>query len=530
MAKGTPPQIVELSTAQLEALLVKLAGALPAETYQLVETLLRTLQWVTGALAAKQTTLGRLRRLLFGAQTEKSGSLLTPNDTAPAPAHPPAAKAKAKGHGRKAAHDYPGAKRLPVPHPKLHLGDLCPKCLQGKLYLLKTPARIVRIVAQPIFNATVFELERLRCALCGTLFTAPAPPQAGPGKYDPSCGVMLNLQRFGAGQPMYRTDKWQNYFGVPLAAATQWQLMAAATKTPAVVYEALIPFAAQAELLHNDDTPMRVQSLRREKAASQDPDARTGIFTTGLIAQVGPVSVALFFTGQNHAGENLNALLQRRAADLAQPLQMCDALSRNEPQDFQTLLCNCILHARRNFIDLRENFPDECRHVLECLREVYRFEAHAREGKLSPLERLHFHQEHSQPVLDQLQQWLQTQLDQKKVEPNSGLGQAIHYMLKRWAPLTRFLVVPGAPLDNNITERALKTAILHRKNSLSYKTLAGARVGDIHMSLIHTCQLNSINPFDYLMALEHHSQAVTKAPAEWFPWNYRQTLAVVGSG
>ena len=333
MAKSSAPQVVELSTAQLEALLVKLAGALPAETYQLVETLLRTLQWVTGALEAKNTSLGRLRRMLFGAKTETTRNLLPPSGAATQTPKP-----KAKGHGRKAAQDYPGAKHLPVPHPKLHLGDLCPKCLKGKLYLLKTPARIVRIAAQPIFNATVFELERLRCALCGTLFTAPAPPEAGPGKYDPSCGVMLNLQRFGVGQPMYRTDKWQNHFGVPLAASTQWQLMAAAAKTPEVVYEALIQVAAQAELLHNDDTPMRVQSLRREMAASQDPDPRTGIFTTGIIAQIGPLSAALFFTGRNHAGENLNQLLKRRAADLAKPMQMCDALSRNEPKDFQPLL------------------------------------------------------------------------------------------------------------------------------------------------------------------------------------------------
>jgi len=520
MAKRSAPQVVELSTAQLEALLVKLAGALPAETYQLVETLLRTLQWVTRALEAKNTSLGRLRRMLFGAKTETTRNWLPPSGAATQTPKP-----KAKGHGRKAAQDYPRAKLRPVPHPKLHLGDLCPKCLRGKLYRLKTPARIVRIAAQPIFNATVFELERLRCALCGTLFTAPAPPEAGPGKYDPSCGVMLNLQRFGVGQPMYRTDKWQNHFGVPMAASTQWQLMAAASKTPEVVYEALIQVAAQAELLHNDDTPMRVQSLRREMAATQDPDPRTGIFTTGIIAQIGPISAALFFTGQNHAGENLNQLLKRRAADMAKPMQMCDALSRNEPQEFQTLLCNCILHARRNFIDLRESFPEECRHVIESLRDIYRFEAQAKEGKLSPLERLHFHQEHSQPVMDQLQEWMQTQLDQKKVEPNSGLGDALNYMLKRWETLTRFLSVPGAPLDNNITERGLKTAILHRKNSLSYKTLAGARVGDIHMSLIHTCELNGINPFDYLMALEHHAEAVTKAPSDWFPWNYQQTLA-----
>ena len=530
MAKSGVPQVVALSSAQLEALLVKLAGVLPVETYQLVETLLRTLQWVTGALEAKNTSLGRLRRMLFGAKTEKTRHLLPPSDAALAAAKLQAPKPKAKGHGRKAAQDYPGAKRLPVPHPKLHLGDLCPKCLQGKLYLLKTPARIVRIAAQPIFNATVFELERLRCALCGTLFTAPAPPEAGPGKYDPSCGVMLNLQRFGVGQPMYRTDKWQNHFGVPMAASTQWQLMAAASQTPAVVYEALLQVAAQAELLHNDDTPMRVQSLRREMAASQDPDPRTGIFTTGIMAQIGPISAALFFTGQNHAGENLNQLLQRRAADLAKPMQMCDALSRNEPQEFQTLLCHCLLHARRNFIDVRESFPEECHHVIESLRDVYRFEAQAKERKLSPQERLRFHQEQSQPVMDQLQKWMQAQLNQKKIEPNSGLGDAINYMLKRWETLTRFLSVPGAPLDNNITERGLKTAILHRKNSLSYKTLAGARVGDIHMSLIHTCELNAVNPFDYLMALEQHAELVAKAPSEWFPWNFRQTLAAASIG
>ena len=405
-----------------------------------------------------------------------------------------------------------------------------PQCLQGKLYLLKTPARIVRIAAQPIFHATVFELERLRCALCGALFSAPAPPEAGPGKYDPSCGVMLNLLRYGVGQPMYRTDKWQNYLGVPLAASTQWELMAAAAQTPAVVYEALLEVAAQAELLHNDDTPMRVQSLRRELAAAQDPDPRTGIFTTNIIAQVGSVPVALFFTGQKHAGENLNQLLRRREANRSQPLQMCDALSRNEPKEFQTLLCHCLLHARRNFIDVGESFPEACRQVLESLREVYRFEALTKQRKLSDLARLAFHQQHSRPVMDQLQQWMKAQWEQKLVEPNSGLGEAIHYMLKRWATLTRFLTVPGAPLDNNVAERALKMAILHRKNSLSYKTLQGARVGDIHMSLIHTCELNRVNPFDYLTALEQHAAAVAQAPTCWFPWNYRQAIETANSG
>ncbi len=77
------------------------------------------------------------------------------------------------------------------------------------------------------------------------------------------------------------------------------------------------------------------------------------------------------------------------------------------------------------------------------------------------------------------------------MEPNSGLGKAISYMLRQWPALTLFLREPGAPLDNNLCERALKKAILHRKNSLFYKTLNGAEVGDLYMSLIHTCELKS---------------------------------------
>ena len=104
-------------------------------------------------------------------------------------------------------------------------------------------------------------------------------------------------------------------------------------------------------------------------------------------------------------------------------------------------------------------------------------------------------------------------LDGKQVEPNSGLGQAIGYMLKHWEPLTLFLRQPGAPLDNNRCEQALKMAILHRKNSLSYKTLNGARTGDLFMSLIHTCRLNRINPFAYLLAIATHAKEVTAHPA-----------------
>lgn len=524
--KIKPPEVVQLSTAELDQLLAQLRVLLPPATYALVESLLRTLVWIMGVLEQKKTTIARLRRLIFGEKSEKLHKVFP--ETAVADAQTGQPKTKRKGHGRKGANDFLGARRVKVPHPKFHIGDLCPKCLRGKLYLFNKPAQIVRIIGQPIFQATLFELERLRCALCGALFTAPPPPEAGQSKYDPSVGLMLALTRFGMGQPMYRTDKWQRHFKVPLAASTQWTLIEASSPTPQRVYEALIDLAANGSLLCTDDTTMRVQSLRQEIV--EKDQSRTGIFTTGILSTIGEHQVALFFTGQKHAGENLDQLLQRRIAGLAAPLHMCDGLSRNHSKEFETILCNCLAHARRGVVDVVDNFPQECRKILESFAEVYRVDAVAKEQRLSDQERLILHQEQSKSVMAELHQWMRDQIDQKKVEPNSGLGQAIAYMLRRWTPLTRFLSVPGAPLDNNSTERALKTAILHRRNSLFYKTLRGAHIGDIFMSVIHTCELNRANPFEYLMALQRHADSVAKAVDKWLPWTYLKTLEDLDTG
>ena len=222
----------------------------------------------------------------------------------------------------------------------------------------------------------------------------------------------------------------------------------------------------------------------------------------------------------------------QRAAELPSPIQMCDALSRNVPRlptGVEILLANCLAHGRRQFIEVAANFPDECRYVLEMLGQVYGHDADARERGLTPDERLRLHQERSGPVMDQLHRWLEAQFAERKTEPNSGLGKAITYLLRHWRPLTTFLHVAGAPLDNNIVERALKRAVLHRKNALFYRTLNGAQVGDLFMSLIHTCQLCGANSFDYLIELQRHAQALAANPAAWMPWNYRETLLRTGA-
>jgi hypothetical protein len=276
--------------------------------------------------------------------------------------------------------------------------------------------------------------------------------------------------------------------------------------------------------MHNDDTGTRVLTLKRDPK-----DERTGVFTSGIVSVHQDREIALYFTGGRHAGENLAGVLKQRSAELPNPIQMCDALSRNVPKlpaGIEIMLANCLAHGRRQFVDVAEDFPNECRYVLEMLGQVYGHDAEARERGLTPEERLQLHQDRSKPVMDQLHTWLEAQLAERKTEPNSGLGEAISYLQRHWQPLTLFLRKAGAPLDNNIVERSLKRAVLHRKNALFYRTLNGAQVGDLFMSLIHTCKLCGITSFDYLVELQRHAKELAARPAEWMPWNYRETLGL----
>jgi hypothetical protein len=332
---------------------------------------------------------------------------------------------------------------------------------------------------------------------------------------------MIALLKYGTGLPFKRLEKLESQLAMPLPAATQWELLEAAAEFLLPVLDELIRQAAQASVMHNDDTGMRILRLAREPG-----DKRSGTFTSGIVSILDAWRIALFFTGPKHAGENIAEVLKRRERGLPAVIQMCDALSRNTPklEGIKTLLANCLAHGRRQFVEVAENFPQECRHVLEALGNVYHNDALAREQQLSPEDRLRFHQERSGPVMNALHEWMNAQFAEHRTEPNSSLGKAISYLLNHWTKLTLFLSQSGAPIDNNIVERALKKAILNRRNALFYKTLNGARVGDLFMSLIHTCELNSVNPFDYLTELLCHAQALKQKPSEWMPWNYRETL------
>ena len=417
-----------------------------------------------------------------------------------------------------------------VLHEAYRCGDPCPHCQTGTLYRQKHWSTVVRLKGQAPIAGVRYQRERLRCGLCGQGQTAKLPDEAGPKKYDESVASVLAVLRYGQGMPFTRIAQLQRAAGVPLPISRQWELVRDATQLgPEAVYRHLLFLAAQGRLLHNDDTRMRILELSAKLKEGQplrdDAPQRRGVFTSSVLslAEDRP-PIALFFTGPWHSGENLSEVLQQRLADLPAPLQMCDGLSHNLPRELETIVGNCLAHGRRNFCDVAEAFPAEVRHVLECLKEVYRIDAQTKEQSLSPEERLRRHRTQSRPVMDDLHTWLKAQFDERRVEPNSSLGEAISYMLKRWPELTLFLREAGAPLDNNVCERALKMSIRHRKNSLFYKTQRGADVGDLYMSLIHTCQLSQVDPLAYLTALQRNQERVNADPAAWLPWSYHDQM------
>ena len=451
---------------------------------------------------------------------------------------------KRKGHGRLGAKHYTGCTPIDIEHELLKVGANCPTCTKGSLYALAAPKVLVRITGGAPLSGTIYRAQQLRCNLCGKVYAAEMPDDVGEEKYDASARSMLGMLKYGTGMPFERLGRLQSNLGIPMPPATQWELVAQLGAQARPIYAALCRRAAQCGLLHNDDTVMRIleamaakRALQAGKAAptakgdgpEQEQDQLRAIFTTAIVAVDADHIIPIFVTGHRHAGENLEQILKERSMDLGPPVQMCDSLSRNIPKSMATILANCLTHGRRKFTDVVEKFPEEVRYVLERMAEVYKNDDFTKQEKMTPSERLAYHQKHSAVVMGRLKKWMIEKLHRKECEENGGLGTAIAYMRRHWKKLVKFLVVAGAPLDNNVCERVLKKCILHRKNSYFYKTYNGARVGDTLMTVIHTAELAGKNAHEYLTAIARHSDDVASRPDAWFPWNYEQTLAALAA-
>jgi transposase len=557
------PDEITLSHNDGEALRQRLNGnALTAADRRVLDQVLLWYFWLVFALQEAKMSLRRLRTLVFGKSPtapasatapvrvgEEAGSAESTEGTEAPTAETTRAMARGRedvggevsrrgghrpGHGRRGAEAYGGAARVACRHEALRVGERCPVCGQGRLYALP-PGVELRIDGNALLSAIRYELEKLRCSACGEVFTAPMPADAGAEKYSPRARAVLAVSRYYLGLPFYRVEGYQAMLGVPVADATQWDQIEVVGDCAYKVCEQMEREAAQGERIFQDDTAVRILALIKENrdlvAAAQaqglsTTNERTGMHTTVLAVQVGEHTAILYYSSRRHAGENLQGLLDKREGGLEKPLAMSDALSSNEVADESRLIrCHCLAHGRRKFSDLEEVLPYECQVVIEVIRQVFEHDEHARADHLCPAARLAYHQAQSQPLMDELKRWLDTQIDDHLVEPNSSLGKAIGYMQRHWRTLTRFLSVPGAPLDNNLAERALKLFIRQRKNSLFYKSTHSAYIASVLTSLIATCIYAGGNAVEYLVALQEHRGEVFADPAAWLPWAYARSRA-----
>lgn len=560
------PESVMLSAQEGEAMIERLAAYAPsgADCEVLIQVL-RWHFWLVWTLQEAKLSLHRLRSLLFGKGPKSSklpgsaessasrpsvsdgtgaGASLLAAEYAPGAAEAGSASAPRKadaearptptgghrpGTGRLGADAYEGAERIECRHEELAVGQRCPVCGQGTLYEVP-PGVEIRIEGNALLSAWRYERQKLRCSACGQMFTATLPDEAGDEKYSARARAVLAIGRYYLGLPLYRLQGYQAMLGVPVPDATQWDQIEKVGDCSYVVFEYLETLAAQGELIYQDDTSVRILSLIDENYKAQAAaeamglsrsKERTGMYTTALMVQVGERTICLYYSGRAHAGDNLKALLAQRQSELGKPLVMSDALSSNEADETALIRCHCLAHGRRQFSDLEAVFPGECAVVLEAFKQVFDHDAEAREKQMSPPERLAYHHSVSGPIMDGLKRWLQKQGTDRLVEPNSSLGKAIAYLLNHWETLTRFLSVAGAPLDNNLVERALKLFIRQRKNSLFYATEHSAYIASVLTSLIATCLQAGVNALEYLVALQEHRAAVFAEPAAWLPWTYK---------
>ncbi len=544
------PEEVKLSREDGEALRTRLAAdALTAADRCVLDQVLQWYFWLLFALQEARFSLKRLRGLLFGEKPSTRRTSPPPGALSYAGPEPgrlgsapactgveatqsseaggsPAAAKRRPGHGRWGADTYRGAEHVECRHETLTAGERCPVCGRGRLYRV-APGVDIYLDGHALLSAVRYVLEKFRCSACGQVFTAAAPPEVGTEKYSARARAVLVLGRYYLGVPLYRLQGYQAMVGVPVSDATQWDQIERVADCAYPVFEQLKTLAAQGEVIYQDDTHVRILSLiaeNRQAHTDGTSEGRTGMYTTGLVVQQDEHTICLYFAGRAHAGVNLEALLTRREAGRDKPLVMSDALASNTADEGALIRCHCLAHGRRKFTELEEVFPDECTVVIEALKQVFDHEEEARVQQMSAGARLRYHQQYSGPIMEQLKHWLDAQIEERTVEPNSSLGKAFQYLLSHWQTLTRFLEVPGAPLENNTAERALKLAIRQRKNSLFYKTDYSAYIASMLTSLIATCLHAGVNALDYLVALQEHRPAVFGDPAAWLPWNYHTNL------
>ncbi len=280
------------------------------------------------------------------------------------------------------------------------IGERCPQCQRGTLYRFSATIDIP-IDGQAPLTAARYQRLRLRCSACLAIITPALPAGLEQGKYTHRANATTAVLHYGLGMPFYRLEKLQAMVGVPIADATQWTLVERVADCAYPVFNAMVHHAAQGDVVYHDTTHVYTLSLVKENKQLSE-DTRRGMFTTVMVS-VGEQRIVLYFSGRQHAGENMDTLLFQRSEALGPLIKMSDALTRNRPKLSDNYIqCYCAGHAARQFGDIRGFFPQQCEVVLDISSQLYEHEAAIEKQALTAQQRLIYYQQHTRPLIDTL--------------------------------------------------------------------------------------------------------------------------------
>ena len=398
------PNIIELSIEEQETLIERIKNrSQTVNDIDIIIGLFSLNHWLIHTLKEKSISISRLQTMIFGQPIRRRKSYQKSRKNTADPAdedftNKPSSDDEVNQHknnpdstcigrknGRLSHQQYQNKEIINVAHINYKPGDLCPLQCGGRLWN-SSPGNIIKIKGQGFAKAIHYQVQKLRCSLCGYLISADLPSDASEEKYDYAFKAQLCMLKYYLGLPFYRIENYQKLLGIPLPASTQWDLIEEVANCVYPVFHHLEYLAAQGRLVHLDDTHVKILTNIVNNQTITDKKARRGTHTTGILSYYKSHQIYLYYSSKNHAGENMTRLLAKRNSNISPIKFMCDALSRNIPKETEIILINCLAHCYRKFDEIEQAFPEKCAYVLKQISNVYTIDTKANERLISVID------------------------------------------------------------------------------------------------------------------------------------------------
>jgi len=475
----------------------------PRTLRQLVLQLLSALQEKDRQIGQLSSQLEALKRRLFGRRSEKIDSaqlmlelgawLAAQSATESVAAPAPTAEESTESSRPRSGH---GRRRLPENLPR-HRTEYHPSpeaciCRECQVPLKQIGEEISEQLEYVPASFFVLEHARIQyaCPQCQGNVVIGSLPVKPIEKGLPGPGLLAHVltSKYADHLPLNRLEGIFQRHGVELSRSTMCDWVAAAATRLAPVVAVMKAEVLASQKIHTDDTTVPV--LDRDRSST-----RTGRLWVYLGDEEHP-QVVFDYTPDRCRDGPLEFLKGFKGYLQADAYAGYDGVYAGQ----QVIEVACWAHARRKFFDAMASDARRVQIALAYIRELYRIEKAARD--LEPVQRQQLRATEAKPQLEAFKVWLDEQSE--RVLPKSPMGEAIGYARAQWEALQRYLDNGILDIDNNRAERALRRVAVGRKNWLFAGSDEGGRRAAVVYSLIASCALLKINPYNYLRDVLGH--------------------------